>query len=421
MKIRGNTVGTTLKPEQAVVRCKNLTEEQKAQARENIDAADVSGNWHASYKITGSKKISKWVRVLNLSRVINGTLNLNLFQGNPCYMAQNVSLDVSGYVRWEGDTQTAKPVIVQNHNNIYGVDSVTADPLKQARITKVRLAYPKRDADYGKDGNFPVPDAEGDYQSINNPVYCYLDALIEVDRNYTEGASSPAISVSYNGMSASKCVPITEQTVVDDTTLGRYGEQLDFCEFELNTDIDFYMPDRKMQVKEIKAENLEKMDENLESMEAVLQKQMQQIQKLNEALAVLANPPQYELIEKITLNTEEASIDRRGYNLSALRVYIDTPAADYTAKIVIDIRNKGNARTARSTLGNIISSVAGYSFYTLYNDHGMVAHSTREPGGNLVMSTDGEKPWDNVYRVYLTAVEAKFPKGSVISIYGVKE
>jgi hypothetical protein len=40
MKIRGNTVGTAIKPEQAVVKCKNLTEEQKAQARENIGAVD---------------------------------------------------------------------------------------------------------------------------------------------------------------------------------------------------------------------------------------------------------------------------------------------------------------------------------------------------------------------------------------------
>ncbi len=46
MKIRGNTVGTTLKPEKAVVKCQNLTEEEKAQARENIGAisADECAN-----------------------------------------------------------------------------------------------------------------------------------------------------------------------------------------------------------------------------------------------------------------------------------------------------------------------------------------------------------------------------------------
>lgn len=41
MKIRGNTVGTPIKPEKAVVKCQNLTEEEKAQARANIGAAAV--------------------------------------------------------------------------------------------------------------------------------------------------------------------------------------------------------------------------------------------------------------------------------------------------------------------------------------------------------------------------------------------
>lgn len=39
MKIRGNTIGTTMKPEKTVVKCENLTEEEKAIARANIGAA----------------------------------------------------------------------------------------------------------------------------------------------------------------------------------------------------------------------------------------------------------------------------------------------------------------------------------------------------------------------------------------------
>lgn len=39
MKIRGNTVGTTQKPESVLVKSKAMTEEQKAQARKNIGAA----------------------------------------------------------------------------------------------------------------------------------------------------------------------------------------------------------------------------------------------------------------------------------------------------------------------------------------------------------------------------------------------
>lgn len=43
MKIRGNTVGTTLRPDKALVKATKLTEEEKAQARENIGA--VSANY----------------------------------------------------------------------------------------------------------------------------------------------------------------------------------------------------------------------------------------------------------------------------------------------------------------------------------------------------------------------------------------
>ena len=41
MKIRGVTVGTPLKPEKSIIKATDLTEEQKAQARENIDAAKI--------------------------------------------------------------------------------------------------------------------------------------------------------------------------------------------------------------------------------------------------------------------------------------------------------------------------------------------------------------------------------------------
>lgn len=39
MKIRGTTVSTTIKPERVLVKCENLTEDEKAQARANIGAA----------------------------------------------------------------------------------------------------------------------------------------------------------------------------------------------------------------------------------------------------------------------------------------------------------------------------------------------------------------------------------------------
>ena len=41
MKIRGTTVGTPIKPEKVLVKSENLTEAEKARARENIGAVSV--------------------------------------------------------------------------------------------------------------------------------------------------------------------------------------------------------------------------------------------------------------------------------------------------------------------------------------------------------------------------------------------
>lgn len=42
MKIIGNVVGTTQKPEKVLVKATDLTEDQKAQAQENIGAASAA-------------------------------------------------------------------------------------------------------------------------------------------------------------------------------------------------------------------------------------------------------------------------------------------------------------------------------------------------------------------------------------------
>jgi hypothetical protein len=57
MKIRGNTVGTPIKPEKAVVKCQNLTEEEKAQARENIGASAI----HIGTEPPTDPNVTLWV------------------------------------------------------------------------------------------------------------------------------------------------------------------------------------------------------------------------------------------------------------------------------------------------------------------------------------------------------------------------
>lgn len=41
MKIRGNVVGTTQKPEKVIVKATDLTDDEKAQARSNIGVPDI--------------------------------------------------------------------------------------------------------------------------------------------------------------------------------------------------------------------------------------------------------------------------------------------------------------------------------------------------------------------------------------------
>ena len=53
MKIRGNTVGTTLKPEKVIVKCQNLTEVEKAQVRENIGAVGTDDIRYMQDTLTG--------------------------------------------------------------------------------------------------------------------------------------------------------------------------------------------------------------------------------------------------------------------------------------------------------------------------------------------------------------------------------
>ncbi len=64
MKIRGNTVGTSIKPERSVLNATDLTEEQKAQVRENIGvgASVVEKQYELIEDITLDEDTSSIVR-----------------------------------------------------------------------------------------------------------------------------------------------------------------------------------------------------------------------------------------------------------------------------------------------------------------------------------------------------------------------
>lgn len=62
MKIRGNTIGTPIKPKKVLVKAESLTEEEKAQARANIGA------------LTGTATIKDGVFTVGLAAIENNIL-----------------------------------------------------------------------------------------------------------------------------------------------------------------------------------------------------------------------------------------------------------------------------------------------------------------------------------------------------------
>ena len=56
MAIRGNTIGTPIKPEVNLVKATRLTDKEKAQVLENIGAAPVGSGGGGSYILTEADK-----------------------------------------------------------------------------------------------------------------------------------------------------------------------------------------------------------------------------------------------------------------------------------------------------------------------------------------------------------------------------
>lgn len=216
----------------------------------NIDDAGVSRDsaWSSEkvdeeLNLRGGGRFGKydaktpgWKRILNIIRATSGTLNVGLVQPSLGYsMVQYAMLDIGGCVQFHNDKNapTALPVIRQRLNHTYGEDNAIADPAKQAKITKVRIAYPKKDATY------PIPDSKGVYKSPANPINCYVDVYLDFDPEWKNNGYDVTRSFIYNfsGVTDShNCTAITEE--VDATDIGMYGEELEFYEYELKEDAE---------------------------------------------------------------------------------------------------------------------------------------------------------------------------------------
>ena len=181
-------------------------------------------------------KTPGWKRILNIIRATSGTLNVGLVQPSLGYsMVQYAMLDIGGCVNFHnrGNGTGAKPIIRQRMNHVYGENPAILDATRQAKITKVRIAYPKRGTTY------PIPDSDGDFENASNPINCYVDVYLDFDPEWKSNGYDVIRSFIYNfsGMVDShNCTAITEE--VDATDTGMYGEELEFFEYELKEDTE---------------------------------------------------------------------------------------------------------------------------------------------------------------------------------------
>lgn len=162
-----------------------------------------------------------WKRVLNIMRTSGGMVNFGIAQSFPLYMSQTAGICFSGFVKYKNDTTTdKKPVLYQMYNNLFGEDDAMQNP---GRITAVRIGYPDP-----KQENYN----NGTSDALTNPINCYLDVLVEFDKDKLK-SKSVAFNMNYAGFADShNCEAITEET--EATDVGIYGEKLLYHTLELN-------------------------------------------------------------------------------------------------------------------------------------------------------------------------------------------
>lgn len=196
------------------------------QTRQEAQSSIQSQGRSAKYSFTSTG----WKRVLNIIRTSGGVVNFGIAQSYPLYMSQATGICFSGFVKYKNDTTTdKKPVLYQLYNNIFGENDAMQNP---GRITAVRIGYPDpKQANYNN----------GTSDALTNPINCYLDVLVEFDKD-TLKSKSISFNLNYSGFSDShNCVPITEET--DATGTGIYGESLSFHNFYLREGAMLYVPD----------------------------------------------------------------------------------------------------------------------------------------------------------------------------------
>lgn len=190
---------------------------------------------------------SGWKRVLVSIRAVGGLIQLGLGKRGLGDVYQSVGIMSTGYVEFANQKAGCKPTLYQLYNNWFG----NSAPNGTAKITKVRIGYPKPGTTY------PIPNEEGKYEDATNPVNCYIDMYVEISKNVedvhiVDGDPPPTtFEINYFGVvNHHNCYIIEEEQVATDK--GMYGEELKFYELTLSSSSDIYLPNGTIEAKSFK-------------------------------------------------------------------------------------------------------------------------------------------------------------------------
>lgn len=152
---------------------------------------------------------------------------------------------------------------------------------------------------------------------------------------------------------------------------------------------------------------------------------------------VRASEKQYELIEEITLAEAVASFTRNmdtngePYNLSAIRVKVNAPAAEgatSTSQIIFNTKDaRGNSTIYHQVTGGLGTS-ARVSYLVARNECGMIDYyivnsAVNNTGARYVRDGYVIRPWKNIASFIISTYPTTvlIPAGTTITIYGIKE
>ena len=174
----------------------------------------VSQGRSAKYNFTSGG----WKRILNIIRGSNGTINLGCGTGEWHKYHRSLAFDVCGFVKFPEDTNPqSSPLLLKRFENVCGDDDAMANP--PAKITKIRVGYPKKGATF-------TPINGGTHNYASAPVNCYVDVYVEFDASNLVNKYA-TFSMNYAGFADShNCESILEETNATDT--GIYGEELTY-------------------------------------------------------------------------------------------------------------------------------------------------------------------------------------------------